>query len=134
MNPPVAAQRDGQKSVHAETIGVAVPTIQIAPGLRADRAKLRARVSTVCKYLKGAEAADAIWPLPEGWDDARVEAELVPRNGIASQRQKSGTSQPDFAAMHDSCGNRVISPCNCFGKNADRPTRGPLRWFDGPPF
>ena len=36
-------------------------------------------VSTVCKYLKRAEAAGLTWPLPEGWDDARVEAALFPR-------------------------------------------------------
>ena len=31
-------------------------------------------VSTVHKYLKRAEAAGISWPLPEDWDEARVEA------------------------------------------------------------
>ncbi len=30
-------------------------------------------VSTVCKYLKRAEAAGLTWPLPEAWDDARID-------------------------------------------------------------
>ena len=36
-------------------------------------------VSTVHKYLKRAEAAGVTWPLPEDWDEARVEAALFPR-------------------------------------------------------
>ena len=33
-------------------------------------------VGTVHKYLKRAEAAGVTWPLPEDWDEARVEALL----------------------------------------------------------
>ena len=36
-------------------------------------------VSTVHKYLKRAEAAGLSWPLPEDWDEARVEATVFPR-------------------------------------------------------
>lgn len=36
-------------------------------------------VSTVHKYLKRAEAAGVTWPLPEDWDEARVEAMVFPR-------------------------------------------------------
>ena len=36
-------------------------------------------VGTVHKYLKRAEAAGVTWPLPEDWDEARVEAEVFPR-------------------------------------------------------
>ena len=36
-------------------------------------------VSTVHKYLKRAEAAGVTWPLPEDWDEARVEAVVFPR-------------------------------------------------------
>jgi hypothetical protein len=35
-------------------------------------------VSTVHKYLKRAEAAGLTWPLPENWDEARVEAAVYP--------------------------------------------------------
>jgi hypothetical protein len=38
-------------------------------------------VSTVCKYPKRAEGAGLTWPVPEGWDDARVEAALFPPSG-----------------------------------------------------
>src|SRR3954454_7116723 len=35
-------------------------------------------VSTVCKYLKRAEAAGVTWPLPEGWDaKEELRAELA---------------------------------------------------------
>ena len=40
--------------------------------------------STVHKYLKRAEAAGLSWPLPEGWDDARLEATLFPRTAPAA--------------------------------------------------
>ncbi len=58
-------------------------------------------VSTVCKYLKRAEAAGVTWPLPEGWDDARVEAALFPRMASPAKVQTAARSQPDFAAMHE---------------------------------
>jgi len=58
-------------------------------------------VSTVCKYLKRAEAAGVTWPLPEGWDDARVEAALFPRTASPAKVQRAERSQPDFAAMHE---------------------------------
>ena len=58
-------------------------------------------VSTVCKYLKRAEAAGVTWPLPEGWDDARVEAALFPRTAAPVKMQTASRSQPDFAAMHE---------------------------------
>jgi hypothetical protein len=38
-------------------------------------------VSTVHEYLKRTEAATVGWPLPEGWDDARLEAALFPPSG-----------------------------------------------------
>jgi transposase len=58
-------------------------------------------VSTVCKYLKRAEAAGITWPLPEGWDDARVEAVLFSRTTSAAKVQTARRSQPDFAAIHE---------------------------------
>ena len=35
-------------------------------------------VSTVHQYLQRAEAANLGWPLPEGWEDGRLEAALFP--------------------------------------------------------
>jgi len=58
-------------------------------------------VSTVCKYLKRAEAAGLTWPLPEGFDDARVEAALFPRSGPPAIEQTPARSKPDFVSIHE---------------------------------
>ena len=55
-------------------------------------------VSTVHEYLKRAEAAKLGWPLPEGWDDARLEAVMFPCPETKPQPKKS---LPDFAAIHE---------------------------------
>lgn len=57
-------------------------------------------VSSVHKYLKRAEAAGVSWPLPAGWDDARLETELFPPTQ-AAEEPESGRTQPDFAAIHE---------------------------------
>ena len=57
-------------------------------------------VSTVHEYLKRAEAAKVGWPLPEGWDDARLEAALFPPAGSPPQ-PSTQKSPPDFAAIHE---------------------------------
>jgi transposase len=57
--------------------------------------------STVHKYLKRAEAAGLSWPLPEGWDEARVEAAVFPRSQPVVQEQPAARTPPDFAAIHD---------------------------------
>lgn len=58
-------------------------------------------VSTVCKYLKRAEAAGLTWPLPEGWDNARVEAALFPRSGPPVTERPPARSKPDFVSIHE---------------------------------
>jgi hypothetical protein len=55
----------------------------------------------VCKYLKRAEAAGLTWPLPEGWDDARVEAALFPRSGLPATERAPVRSKPDFVSTHE---------------------------------
>src|SRR5450755_3563824 len=57
-------------------------------------------VSTVHEYLKRAEAAKLGWPLPEGWDDARLVAALFPPSGAPPQ-PAAQKSPPDFAAIHE---------------------------------
>src|SRR5579872_7439215 len=52
----------------------------------------------VSKYLRRAQAAGVTWPLPEGWDEARLEAALYghsPRRISETQR-----ATPDFAHLH----------------------------------
>jgi transposase len=55
-------------------------------------------VSTVHEYLQRAEAAHVSWPLPDGWNDTRLEAALYPSPDAKPQPKKS---PPDFAAVHE---------------------------------
>jgi len=57
--------------------------------------------STVHKYLKRAEAAGLSWPLPEGWNEERVEAALFPRGEPSVAETNPARTPPDFAAMHE---------------------------------
>jgi transposase len=53
---------------------------------------------TVYEYLKRAQAAGVTWPLPEGWDDRRLEEALF---GPAPRRvYESRKPTPDFAHLH----------------------------------
>lgn len=56
-------------------------------------------VSTVHKYLKRAEAAGVSWPLPEDWDQDRLESALFP----ASSPGERATARPlpDFTNIHE---------------------------------
>ena len=58
-------------------------------------------VSTVHKYLKRAEAAGVSWPLPEDWDEARVEAAVFPRATPPAAEPRSARTPPDFPAIHE---------------------------------
>src|SRR3954470_9106859 len=57
-------------------------------------------VSTVHEYLKRAASANLGWPLPEGWDDARLAAPPVPTPDSTPQ-PPAQKPPPDFAAIHD---------------------------------
>jgi len=57
--------------------------------------------SSVHKYLKRAETANITWPLPEGWDEARLEATLFPRAESSLPAKKPARTWPDFAAIHE---------------------------------
>ncbi len=56
--------------------------------------------STVHKYLKRAEAVGLRWPLPEGWDEGRVESALFPRPVVPTPEPALARTRPDFAAVH----------------------------------
>src|SRR6266436_4724609 len=58
-------------------------------------------VSTVHKYLKRAEAAGITWPLPEDWDEARVDAVVFPRRKPSIAEHNPARTPPDFAAIHE---------------------------------
>ena len=52
----------------------------------------------VHSYLKKAAAAGVCWPLPEGWDERRVEQALFgDQRPIERSRERT---LPDFAALH----------------------------------
>ena len=54
---------------------------------------------TVYEYLKRAQAADLTWPLPEDWDDRRLEEALF---GPSVRRlYESQKPTPDFARLHE---------------------------------
>lgn len=56
-------------------------------------------VGTVHKYVKRAEAAGLSWPLPEDWDEARLESALTPRAEKPVEKT-AARPLPDFAAIH----------------------------------
>src|SRR5438270_11964376 len=56
-------------------------------------------VSTVHKYLKRAEVAGVSWPLPEDWDEARVEAAVFPPAVRSAVEPQPARTPPDFAAI-----------------------------------
>jgi transposase len=56
-------------------------------------------VATVHEYLSRAKQAGIGWPLPEGWDEERVEAALYgDKPGGIRQPERNA---PDFAAIHE---------------------------------
>src|SRR5260370_40098542 len=57
-------------------------------------------VSTVHKYLKRAEAAGITWPLPEDWDEARIEAMVFPRRETHHAAQNPAPPSPRFPPIH----------------------------------
>ena len=54
-------------------------------------------LATVHDYLHRGEAAGLKWPLPEGWDDDRLESTLFGRSHKAEPQK----SLPDFASIHE---------------------------------
>ena len=55
----------------------------------------------VHSYLKKAAAAGVCWPLPEGWDEPRVEQALFgDQRPIERSRERA---HPNFAALHQHC-------------------------------
>src|SRR5271170_1412525 len=58
-------------------------------------------VGTVHKYLKRAEAAGVTWPLPEDWDEARVDAAVFPRREPSIAEHDPARTPMDFAAIHE---------------------------------
>jgi transposase len=61
-------------------------------------------LGTVHDYLQRAEVAGVKWPLPEGWDEQRLEAALFAVNQPSNPpkaEEDSGKALPDFAKIHE---------------------------------
>ena len=61
-------------------------------------------LGTVHDYLQRAEAAGVKWPLPEGWDEQRLEAALFAASQPSAPpkaEEESGKATPDFAKIHE---------------------------------
>ena len=54
---------------------------------------------TVSEYLRRAREAKVSWPLPEGWDEEKLEATLFA--GQQPRPSDPDKAAPDFAAMHE---------------------------------
>jgi transposase len=57
--------------------------------------------STVHDYLRRAETAGLRWPLPEQWDDDRIERELFGKPSPCQTEPPSRRIPPDFTYIHD---------------------------------
>ncbi len=62
-------------------------------------------LGTVHDYLQRAEAAGVKWPLPEGWDEQRLESALFavnqPSHPPKAKEEGEKVAAPDFAKMHE---------------------------------
>ncbi len=82
---------------------------ELKPGYQQIGRSCAIAVSTVHKYLKRAEATGLSWPLPEDWDEARMEAAVFPRLTPPVEPQPARTP-PDFAAIHEQLrGNKYVT-------------------------
>ena len=76
-------------------------------------------VSTVHEYRKRAEKAKVSWPLPDGWNDTRLEGVLYPCPEAKLRTQKS---PPDFAAVHEQLRTHRHVTLQLLGRSIASPT------------
>jgi transposase len=72
---------------------------ELGLGLRQIARSCTLGIGTVHDYLQRAKAAGVGWPLPEGWDEEKLEATLFA--GPQPRPSDPGKADPDFAAMHE---------------------------------
>ena len=75
--------------------------------------------STVSDYVRRATAAGLSWPLPEGLDDAALEAALFP----APPPSRVARPEPDWRDVHRGSSTTRASRCGCCGWSTGRRTR-----------
>ena len=81
-------------------------------------ASLKLSVAVISKYTQAAEVAGVSWPLPEGLDDATLEARLFPL-----ARPVRGNVLPDCAHIHRELTRKGGRCCCCGGKNTGHPAQ-----------
>jgi len=74
-------------------------------------------VSTVHEYRKRAEKAKVSWPLPDGWNDARLVLYPCPEAKLRTQK-----SPPDFAAVHEQLRTHRHVTLQLLGRSIASPT------------
>ncbi len=72
---------------------------ELGLGLRQIARSCTLGIGTVHDYLQRAKAAGIGWPLPEGWDEEKLETTLFA--GQQPRPSDPGKAAPDFAAMHE---------------------------------
>ena len=75
---------------------------------------------TVANYIQRAQAAGLYWPLPDGLDEAALEARLFPPptpKGALVQGWSCDTTLLPTGPWCTKNSNAKASPCRCFGKN-----------------
>lgn len=72
---------------------------ELGLGLRQIARSCSLGLGTVHDYLQRAKAAGISWPLPEGWDEERLESTLF--GGTQSRATDADKAAPDFAAIHE---------------------------------
>ena len=72
---------------------------ELGLGLRQIARSCSLGLGTVHDYLQRAKTTGISWPLPDGWDEEKLEAELF--GAIPSRPADPNKPPPDFAALHE---------------------------------
>jgi transposase len=72
---------------------------ELGLGLRQIARSCSLGLGTIHEYLQRAKAAGIGWPLPEGWDEEKLESVLF--GGAPSRTVDPNKAAPDFSAIHD---------------------------------
>lgn len=62
--------------------------------------------TTVGEYLRRAEMAGIVWPLPEDWDDGTLEARLFP---ALPKAEREARPLPDWVEVHRECQRKGVT-------------------------
>jgi len=72
---------------------------ELGLGLRQIARSCSLGLGTIHEYLQRAKAAGISWPLPQGWDEEKLESTLF--GGTQPRATDLNKAAPDFAAIHE---------------------------------